>query len=456
MSIDATTTCDCASTRTMAARLSSLASGKFVRSLLMNGLNVGGSQLIRLAGNLILTRLLFPEVFGLMALVSVFLIGLEMFSDFGVGASVVQRRSEPDTAFLQTAWTIQAFRGIVLWLAASVAAWPLSAWYGEPRLAWVLPVAALNLAVCGFKSPAIHLCARHLRHGALTKLDLVCAVTGLCVSIVLAASFRSVWSLVGGGIVASLLSLILSWRLPDQVPIRFRWSRESRRELAAFGRWIFVATVFTFLAGHGDRLLLGKFLTLSELGIYTVAFFFAQSVTSFVMGLSYRTLFPIFSRLEPGDATLGRCRMVLLGGALLPLGGFLIGGPSLIEWLYDDRYLAAGSLLQWLALGASAATLRVMAEPVLLARGDSFSRMILGICEALLVLGSGTIGGSLGGFGGFVVGYVVGQFLTLVPAALLLNRHGVWHRRDDLAYLAAVLCLAIAGWSLHPPVIIAG
>lgn len=427
-----------------------------MRSLVANGLNTGGAQLIRLAGNLILTRLLFPEVFGLMALVSVFLIGLEMFSDFGVGASLVQRKEEPGVEFLQTAWTIQALRGLTLWLIASLASWPLAVWYAEPQLHWLLPVAALNLAICGFKSPAIHLCARHLRHGALTKLDLISAVAGLVVSIALAALFRSVWALVGGGIVASLLSLSLSWRLPGQVPMKFRWSAESRKELVAFGRWIFVATVFTFLAGHGDRLLLGKFLTLTELGIYTVAFFFAQSVTSFVMGLSYRTLFPIFSRLEPGDPKQSRYRLVLLGGALIPLGLFLIGGPLVIECLYDDRYLAAGSLLQWLALGTAAATLRVMAEPVLLARGDSFSRMILGICEALLVLGSGLTGGVMGGFGGFVAGYVVGQFLTLIPAAVLLHRHGLWHRRDDLAYLTAVLCLAIIGWTLHAPVIIAG
>ena len=74
------------------------------------------SQGIRLAANLILTRLLFPEAFGLMALVNIFLQGLEMFTVLGIGPSIIQNRRGDDPAFLNTAWTIQVIRGFVLWI----------------------------------------------------------------------------------------------------------------------------------------------------------------------------------------------------------------------------------------------------------------------------------------------------------------------------------------------------
>ncbi len=45
---------------------------------------VGGQQFLRLASNLILTRLMFPEAFGLMALIQTFMVGLQMFSDIGI------------------------------------------------------------------------------------------------------------------------------------------------------------------------------------------------------------------------------------------------------------------------------------------------------------------------------------------------------------------------------------
>ncbi|MAO27784.1 MAG: polysaccharide biosynthesis protein, partial [Roseovarius sp.] len=76
----------------------------------------GGSQAIRLASNLILTRLLFPEAFGLMALVSVVTVGLMMFSDVGVGPSIAQSKRGDDPAFLDTAFSIQILRGALLWL----------------------------------------------------------------------------------------------------------------------------------------------------------------------------------------------------------------------------------------------------------------------------------------------------------------------------------------------------
>src|SRR4030095_13470734 len=73
---------------------------------------VGGyglSQLLRLAGNIVLARVLFPQAFGLMALIQVFLRGLQMFSDLGVGLSVI-REHRNDSVFLNTAWTAQALR----------------------------------------------------------------------------------------------------------------------------------------------------------------------------------------------------------------------------------------------------------------------------------------------------------------------------------------------------------
>lgn len=430
-----------------------LARGRFRRSLGASVINTGGSQVIRLAGNLILTRLLFPEAFGLMAMVNVVLVGLEMFSDLGIGASVVQRRERPGLAFLQTAWTLQVFRGIALWIIASAVAWPLAHFYREPSLAPVLMAAAFTLVLVALKSPAIHLCARNFRHGDLARIDLISAVVGLLVSIGLAYTFRSVWALVAGGIAAAGLNAILSWWLPEQVRVRFRWDPRCRRELIGFGRWILVATIFAFLAAHGDRLLLARFLTFAELGVYTVAFFFAQSVTTFLGGLSTRTLFPVLSRLENEDPQWMHYRRLLLAGALVPLAIFLIGGPLLIEVLYDARYEPAGSLLQWLALAAALATLRLMAEPVLLARGDSYSRMWLGIAEAAIVVGASALGGLLFGLTGFLFGYVAGQFLTYLPMAWLLHRHRAWTPRDDAAYVGVVLLLAALGWALHPPVI---
>ncbi|MEM9581457.1 MAG: oligosaccharide flippase family protein, partial [Pseudomonadota bacterium] len=123
------------------------------RALRSSAVTVGGfgaSQMIRLASNLILTRILFPEAFGMMALVMVFLQGLAMFSDVGVGPAIMQSKRGDDPSFLNTAWTIQVVRGFVLWIVAALLAWPIAVIYGEPQLLHLLPVAALTLVIAGF------------------------------------------------------------------------------------------------------------------------------------------------------------------------------------------------------------------------------------------------------------------------------------------------------------------
>ena len=98
--------------------------GLLARGSLWALLGYGGSQILRLAGNLVLWRLLYAEAFGLMAIVNVFMQGLAMFSDVGIGPSIIQNERGDDPDYLDTAWTIQALRGGALFVVAVIFADP--------------------------------------------------------------------------------------------------------------------------------------------------------------------------------------------------------------------------------------------------------------------------------------------------------------------------------------------
>ncbi|MDO8885242.1 oligosaccharide flippase family protein, partial [Pseudotabrizicola sp.] len=151
---------------------------RVMRSSAWTALGYGASQALRLASNLILTRLLFPEAFGLMALVSVFIVGLTMFSDVGTHPAILQHKRGDDPAFLNTAFSIQVTRGVVLWLASAAIAWPAAVFYGQPDLAMILPVAGFSLLLHGLEPTRVDTAARHLRLGRLTALDLITQVIG--------------------------------------------------------------------------------------------------------------------------------------------------------------------------------------------------------------------------------------------------------------------------------------
>src|SRR5215470_13141142 len=82
----------------------------------------GLSQAIRFGTNLLMTRLLVPDMFGVMAIATVVMVGLAMFSDLGLRQSIVQSRRGDDPAFLNTAWSVQIIRGVLLWVATVLVA----------------------------------------------------------------------------------------------------------------------------------------------------------------------------------------------------------------------------------------------------------------------------------------------------------------------------------------------
>src|SRR5687768_12690090 len=144
-----------------------------VRGALFTFTRYGGAQIIRLAANLLLTRLLFVETFGLMALISVLLQALEMFSDIGIGPSIIRSRRGDDPRFLDTMWTVQIVRGFGVWIVACIVAAPFAQFYEQPVLAQAIPFAGLNALIAGFASTKQYTLNRHLYLGRVTVLELV-------------------------------------------------------------------------------------------------------------------------------------------------------------------------------------------------------------------------------------------------------------------------------------------
>ncbi len=319
----------------------------------------GVSQVVRLVSSLILARMLFPEAFGLMALVNVFMQGLEMLSDIGLGPSIIQNKRGTEPKFLRTAWTLQILRGFALWLIACALARPAALFFGarDPlaaQLTTVLPVAGLMALLGGFTSTALHTLNRRMEMRRLTALALLPQIVTLLVSIVWAHVDRSVWAIVGGGLAGSLARLVLSHLFNDGPRDRLGWDREAARELEHFGRWVFLSTVVSFLASNLDRVVLGRLLTLGELGLYSIGMTFARVATQVSTRLTNTVVFPLLAKYQDKPerliafATRARGAVLWAGGALCV--GFATFAPTFFGLLYDTRYAGAGRISQWLAL----------------------------------------------------------------------------------------------------------
>lgn len=431
--------------------------GAAVRGSVWTVAGYASGQLVRLLGNLVLTRLLFPAVFGQMALIAVFMQGLQMFSDVGTGPAIVQSRRGDDPAFLDTAWTIQCIRGVLLWLASFALAAPLASFFGQPILAWLIPGAGFSAVLGGLESTSMHTAQRHLRLERLTVVELVSQVVGVAVAIVGAlADLRlygplhqsAAWVFVVANLAAAATRTALSHLALPGIRHRFRLDRTVLGEQLAFGRWVFVSTLLTFLAGQADRLVFGKMIPIDLFGVYGIAATLAMLPTLAVLRVGSSVAFPTYARLAARGTlgtVLGQVRLpLLLGGGAIASGLFACG-PGLIHLLYDSRYAEAGWIVRFLAAGAWFQILEATCGAVLLALGrvpwmaTGSAAKLVGLVVLL------PLGFHLGGFRGALAGLVLAEAVKYLVAATGVALQRMPGLRLDAAVTGMVVAIAAAG-----------
>lgn len=338
----------------------------------------GTGQVVRLGVNIVLAALLFEEAFALMALVSAVMMGLAMFSDIGLQQNVIQspRGDEPD--FLDTAWTMQVIRGVVLTLLAAVLAWPIAHFYGanDPaalELRWLIPLVALTALVDGLKSPRMLTAARHMQVVMLTRIEIGVTLIHTVVILSLAWYLRSVYALAIAGVLSAILHSTASyWFLPGP-RARFVLEPSAVKAIFSMGKWIFLSTLLYFLAMQIDRLAFAALYPLAEVGVYSIAAGLALMIPMVVGKLQASIVFPWYSRmLEHGTElheAFHKAKVPVLVMSTFLVALLIVGAHSFFALAYDHRYSQAAVFLPILATGVWFSVLGSMYGSAFLAKG---------------------------------------------------------------------------------------
>jgi O-antigen/teichoic acid export membrane protein len=346
-----------------------------IRGAIWTIIGFGGIQILRFGNNLILTRLLKPEFFGIMALVTTLRVGLELLSDIGVCQNIVNSKRGDDQNFLNTIWTMQVIRGAIIWLLCLVVSFPMAKFYNEPRLIWLIPITVFFSILDGFSSTSVHTLHRRMELGKLSMYELVlqaCFFSTLCLLVWL---YPSIWTLAIGSALGGLFKLVSSyWLVPNYPRNHFAWDSTSAKEILSFGKWIFVASTLMFAAEQADRLVLAKIFSFEILGIYTVAYTLASIPKEVIRQLSHKVIFPAVSeqanlpRHSLRAKILNQRRLILIGCAFV-LAGLVTIGDMIVGTLYDQRYAAACWMMPILCCGIWFSLLFYTISPALLGIG---------------------------------------------------------------------------------------
>lgn len=350
----------------------------------------GLSQLVRLGSNLIVTRLLVPEMFGVMAVVNVVIFGIAMFTDLGLWAFIVRHKNPDDPHLLNVVWTLQVIRGwlmfvVVLILAAVffVGNWYLPNYfhgiYADSRLPLLVIIAGIGSLIGGYKSMASPMMSRKLEVGKLELMELLSQIAGIIFMIIWVWFRPSIWALVTSGLVSALTNTFLTYYF---FPFRHKFTLDKTivKDVFHFSKWIVIASVLTYLFSQGDKLFFAGKIEAAELGVYSIAFMLVATLTSVTQTLAEKIVFPVFASLAHGERSVLKERYYqvrqYLDAPIFFATGLLIAlGPKIVSILYDARYSNAGWMFQILIFSVIGNTLSLVSMECLSALSITQVRM---------------------------------------------------------------------------------
>ncbi len=412
----------------------------------------GVNQALRLGGNLILTRLLFPEAFGMMAIIQAVIYGVWMLTDVGIGASIVQQARGNEPSFLNTAWTIQIIRGFIIWVGLCALAFPMAIFYAEPQLASMIPVVGLSAIISSFNSTKLFTAQRNLEVARVSQIEVGSYAIGLLCTIFLAWLLQSVWSLVWGGLIAASVKMFASHLVLHGIKNQLLWDRDAIAHLIGFGRWILLSSTLTFISVQGASLVIGAVLDMSQLAFFTLASTMSLMFWQAMQQLAGQVFFPVYTevyRANPSSlvATLYKARLALILPSWCLAVLFVFFGTQLMGGLYDERYHESGVMLEQLAAGSLVGCVWGSYSGVLLAMGKVATMTALTAVQIICQFGGMFIGYHYGGQAGIVMGIAAANWITYPAHAFVMYRNGLWQPKLDLIFLTASVLIMVLGWT---------
>jgi O-antigen/teichoic acid export membrane protein len=409
------------------------------------------TQVLRLGSNLVFTRLLYPDAYGLTLMVGTVVQALVLFSDVGIQQAVIQNPKGDDERFLNTAWTMQIVRTVVLSSLCAALAYPMASFYEEPDLGPLLLVAAVQVLLLGFHSTAYYTLRRRVASGLLNLVEVVAQLASIGATAIWAAFDRSVWALVAGSLASVATRVVVSHLLPVGHRNRFGWDPKMRDEILRFGRWILASSAAYYFARQADRVMLGRFADAAVIGVYSVALTLTEAVGSVTDRLVAGVLYPVFSRLGSGNipelrSVYYHIRIRMDAVSQTTLGALAVFSDEIVRLLWDARYHDAGWMMRILVFRVALHCVFYPWECCLMGIGrprDAFLRSLAkGVSSVVLV----PVGYAVGGIPGLIWGTVIAELPSLFVLVPPFRRLGLLRPGREVLPFAFFAGGAAAAW----------
>jgi O-antigen/teichoic acid export membrane protein len=375
--------------------------------------------LIKFASVPILARLLTPEDFGLIAMVTAVVGFVSMFKEAGLSMATVQR-AEINHGQVSTLFWINAVLGALLMLTTACLAPGVAWFYREPRLVGVTLVLSMGIFLGGLTIQHQALLRRQMRFGTLGLVTVVANLIGVATAITLAALAVGYWALVLAPVMNAMVSAVLMWKATGWRPGAPRRGT-GVRPMLLFGSNLTGTNFLTYACRNLDNVLLGSVWGAGALAIYSKAYSLLMLPIHRVAGPIHAVAVPTLSRLqeEPERFRNHFCKGVeLLATARMPVAAFaFVGVENIILTMLGSQWTESIPVFRALSPSAFVGSIAFGSSWLFLSLGRTDRQFRANLCISIAILASFFIGlrwGPLGVATAYTITYCIARLPLLV------------------------------------------
>jgi PST family polysaccharide transporter len=311
-----------------------------------------GNGALQIAATVILARLLAPEDFGLVAIVTVLTSPASLLIDFGLGDATTQRSKITQSQVSSLFWLSSGI-GLAVGVVVAACSPLIAAIYREPRLEGIALWTAPTFLLWGVSNQHLALLRRTMQFGKIAKMQTLGTLSGIAIAILFAISGYGYWALVLRPLTNALCVALAAWRACGWRPGLPAFDNEVR-SMVRFGLHV-VSFAVTYTAGKAvDRIALGLFYRPDLVGYYQNAITLYENSIFAVLAQVHTVGSAALSKLQSNPAALRQkyeAALSVLAFFIMPAAAILsVTGEDLTVILLGEKWRAAGSLLSIIAL----------------------------------------------------------------------------------------------------------
>ncbi len=392
---------------------------------------------LQVLATVVLSRLLEPQDFGLVAMTTAVLGLAQLLSELGLSTATVQRRQITHAQVNALFW-IQAAIGLIVAGLAVLLAPAVEAFYGVAQVAVVVSALAVTFVLRGASAQHQALLERRLHFRRLARIEVVSTALSTALAIAVAVLGGGLWALVALNVSYVLARCLQLWKASGWLPGLPRraaglWS------LLTFGAHLSVFNAVNYAARNADNVLIGRFVGADALGLYDRAYRLLMLPLQQINGPVSRVAVPTLSLIVHEEARLRRSYITAVGGvslASMPLMAVaaVLASPLVVVVL-GDQWAPAAPIFRALAVVGLVDTVAHTNGWLYAATGRTRAQAQWALISRPLVV-LGFIAGLPWGPLGVAVGYAVVGIVLTVPG-FAWSVHGTPVSLVDIARAAA-------------------